>query len=349
MLTKRKDGRWQKYITVDGKRVYFYSGESSQSKAEQDISRQILDYQNEAYKEKHNFQCLADAMLAEKENTISHNTYQTYKYALLHLAPFNDKNIEDITPLMVQNLLDTLAKKKLSYSAIHKTKVAFGLILDYGIRQNLPLSNFMRSIRLPKSVTKPNIKTPTDDIIKAIKSSLDSSAFGLWAFTLLCTGLRRGELAALQVKDIDFDLNSISVYRSVEYINNAPRLKDAPKTASGVRTVPILSALYTPLYEHCKNLPKEHFVFSGETPFLASTIVNEWSKYQKEIGFKVNQHQLRHAYAKLLYRSGVDVKTAQGLLGHKNFQVTMDIYTEFDKELTARSADKLNSLMNNIL
>ncbi|MGM9551964.1 MAG: tyrosine-type recombinase/integrase [Clostridia bacterium] len=348
-MIKRKDGRWHKYITVSGRRIYFYSTEKSETKADQDISRQILLYKESQYKEKHNFKLLADAMLEEKEAAVSHSTYQSYKFALLHLAPFFDKYIEDITPLMLQNLLDSLAKQKLSYSSIHKSKITFGLVLDYGIRQGLTLSNYMRSIRLPKSLSKPHIATPADDVIKAIKDSVNTTSFGLWAFTLLCTGLRRGELAALQVKDIDFFTNTISVYRSVEYIDNKPHLKDSPKTASGIRKVPLLSMLREPLFEHCKELPQDYFVFSGETPFLASTIVNEWDKYQKEIGVKVNQHQLRHAYAKLLYRSGVDVKTAQGLLGHKNFQVTMDIYTEFDKELTTNSANKLNTFMDTIL
>ena len=347
-MNKRPDGRWQKAISVNGKRIFFYSTESTEKKAEKDIERQLLAFNEEQYREKHNFKKLAEAMLAEKECMVSHATYQTYKFALQRLSRFFDMDIEDITPEMFRDLLHELSLKQMSYSAIHKTKTTFGLVLDYGIRKGLPISNYLRSIKLPKGVKAPRIATPADDVIKTIKNSVSTSSFGLWAFTLLCTGLRRGELAALQIRDIDFIANSISVNRSVEFIGNKPQLKDSPKTESGVRRIPLLSMLREPLYEHCKNQPADNFVFSGEAPFLASTIVNEWEKYQKEIGIKVNQHQLRHAYAKLLYRSGVDVKTAQGLLGHKNFQVTMDIYTEFDKELTEGSANKLNSLMSSI-
>lgn len=347
-MFKRKDGRWQKVVYINGVRKYFYSAESTERKAERDIAHQLVAYNEADHRTKHNFSVLADAMLAEKEKTVSYNTYQTYKYALLHLAPFNKMDIEEITPIMFQNLLDGLAKKQYSKSAIHKAKVTFGLVIDYGIRQGLPISNYLHSVKLPKTKTTQAVATPDDEVIRLIKNSVNTSFFGLWALTLLCTGLRRGELAALQVRDIDFNRNVISVYRSVEFIGNEPHLKDFPKSISGIRQIPILSALREPLFEHCKPLPLDDFVFSGQSPFLASTIVNEWNKYQKEIGVKVNQHQLRHAYAKLLYRSGVDVKTAQGLLGHKNFQVTMDIYTEFDKELTLTSASKLDSFINTI-
>lgn len=348
-MYQRKDGRWHKIVSVNGRRKDFYSTAATKKKAERDIELQLIEYNVKEEYERHNFKILADKMLEEKEPLISYNTYQCYKYSLQRLSPFYEMNIEDVTPSMLQNILDDLARKQYGKSAIHKTKVTFGLIFDYAIRQGLSVTNFVRSVKLPKTPPTPKISTPDDDVIRVITSSVKTATFGLWALTLLCTGLRRGELAALTVGDIDFSRNVISVKRSVEFIGNTPHVKDAPKTASGVRRVPIIDLLREPLFEHCKTLPPDYFVFGGQEPYLASTIVNEWKKYQKAIGVKVNQHQLRHAYAKLLYRSGVDVKTAQGLLGHKNFQVTMDIYTEFDKELTASSSDKLNDLINKIL
>ena len=59
-----------------------------------------------------------------------------------------------------------------------------------------------------------------------------------------------------------------------------------------------------------------------------------WARYIKGIDVNITQHQLRHAYSFLLYRSGIDVKTAQYLLGHSNYATTMNIYTDFDKEKT---------------
>lgn len=348
-MIKRKDGRFQKIVTIDGNRKDFYSSEPTEKKAEKDIDRQLLKYKAELHHKKHNFKLLADAMLEAKEQDVAYNTYQCYKYALEHLSPFFDNDIEEITPVMLQDLLDALGKKKYSYSAVHKTKVVFGLVIDYGIRSGLPLTNFTPSVKIPKSAKKPKRTTPDDYVIKAIKNSVDTSPLGLWCFTLLCTGLRPGELVALQVQDVDFEKNSISVYRSVEYIGNKPHLKDAPKSESGIRTIPLLAELRDILYEHCLNLDAEDFIFSGKEPMLKSTMYNEWDKYKKELSVELTQRQLRRAYAKLLYRSGIDVKTAQGLLGHASFQITMDVYTEFDKELTLASANKVNALMNKIL
>ena len=69
-------------------------------------------------------------------------------------------------------------------------------------------------------------------------------------------------------------------------------------------------------------------------------------KYTATIGYRFTNHQLRHAYAKLLYKAGVDPKTAQRLLRHADIQTTMNIYTEFDEEVTQASVKKANEYLN---
>ena len=58
-----------------------------------------------------------------------------------------------------------------------------------------------------------------------------------------------------------------------------------------------------------------------------SNFTRLWDKYRTETGLNITPHQLRHAYATTLYDAGIDIKTAQYLLGHANIQTTMDIYT----------------------
>ena len=53
-------------------------------------------------------------------------------------------------------------------------------------------------------------------------------------------------------------------------------------------------------------------------------------------------HQLRHSYATMLYDADVDVKTAQKLLGHADFSVTMKIYTNLSTEKERAGIEKLN-------
>lgn len=347
-MKRRPDGRYQKKITIDGISKMFYSSADTERKATLDIQRQLLAYEEKLHKKKHNFLELAEAMLLEKEKTVSHSTCESYRHALKHLKSFYDMDIQDITAPMVQSCLIDMSKRKFSSSAISKTKITFGLVLNYAILNNVPVNNFMSSIKLPKSAVKNKIGSASDNDISSITKTAQTSKFGMWGLILLYTGMRRGELAALQKRDIDFKSGTIRVWRSVEYVQNNPVLKNMPKSISGVRDIPILTVLEEPLREYCKTIPNEHFLFGGDKPLTETVLKRRWKNYCNEIGIQIHQHQLRHAYAKILYRAGVDPKTAQGLLGHADIQTTMNIYTEFSNDVTVKSVNKINQFINDL-
>jgi site-specific recombinase XerD len=58
----------------------------------------------------------------------------------------------------------------------------------------------------------------------------------------------------------------------------------------------------------------------------------------------VTPHIFRHTYATRLFHNGVDIKTAQYLLGHSSIQVTLGIYTHLEKE----NIEKFSEIVNNI-
>ena len=345
-LTKRKDGRWQKkIITSEGKTKYFYSSEKTEQKASKDIERQLLLYNGVIYSESHNFGMLVEQMLEHKQQEVSYKTYESYKISSNHLKSFYDMNIEDITPLDLKQLLDNMKKEKYSKSAIQKTKITFGLVYNYAIvYKNLPIVNFAKDVKLPK-ISQSKVKSPNKEIISAIIKQYDSVPFGMWAFILLCTGMRRGELVALQRKNIDFEKREISIERSAAFVNNQAVVKSMPKTISGIRKIPILDMLYLPLKDMCENIAPEEYIFGEAKPLSETAVKKRWKKYCNTLEIDLHMHQLRHAYAKLLYMSNVDAKTAQGLLGHSSITVTMDIYTDFSEEMSNKSTSIINNTL----
>ena len=337
-MYKRKDGRFCKAITIDGKRVFFYSKAPSEREAERDIQSQLLNYRTETHTEKHNFWKIAQRVIENKERTCGYKTIETYTVALKHLSEFSERNIEDIKPNELQALLNRMLLEKYSKSAMQKVKVLYSLILKRAVLEGVELGTdyFLKAVSIPKT-PKAKTSAPDEDIIKKIIESGDE-----WALCLLFTGLRRGELAALQKQDVDFENGLIHVTKSVEYIHNQPHVKPTPKTESSIGDVPILSVLKPILLKLTKNARKGDFLFGGIKPLSETQVKKRWQKFCTENGIAVKGHQLRHAYATILYRSGVDVKTAQRLLRHADFSTTMNIYTDFEKNVTAEAVKKID-------
>ena len=343
-MKRRPDGRWQKIKTINGKKVAFYSTADTEKKAIKDIENQMLAYSQKEEYNKHNFKALADQMIEHQSENITYNTLQSYTYSLKYLEPLFDYNIEEIKPSKVQALIDDMVnKKKYSFSAVSKAKIVFGLVMDYAIvHEELPINNFSKSIKVPKNASKGKVSSPPKEVTSLIIENADKVEFGMWPFVFLCTGLRRGEQAALKRKNINFEKNEIYIDDAVEFIVNQPNLKGKPKSDASIDTVPILDILKPKLQELCKDLEPEEFVFGKTKPLTKTQIDKGLKKYCKTLGYSFTGHQLRHAYAKLLYKAGVDVKTMQRLLRHADFKTTMNIYTEFSNEVTNNSVTKIN-------
>ena len=56
-------------------------------------------------------------------------------------------------------------------------------------------------------------------------------------------------------------------------------------------------------------------------------------------------HQLRHTFACILYKAGIDVKQALQWTGHKDLRVLLDIYTHLDSQDNQKSIDKVNQFL----
>lgn len=71
-----------------------------------------------------------------------------------------------------------------------------------------------------------------------------------------------------------------------------------------------------------------------------------WDNYRNETGLNATQHQLRHTYATMLFESGVDIKTAQDLMGHKDIRTMLQIYTHLSAAHKERNISKLDNYIS---
>ena len=59
-------------------------------------------------------------------------------------------------------------------------------------------------------------------------------------------------------------------------------------------------------------------------------------------------HELRHSYAVAAIKSGDDIKTVQGNLGHATASFTLDIYGHVTEQMKRESADRMEQFIKNV-
>lgn len=148
----------------------------------------------------------------------------------------------------------------------------------------------------------------------------------------MTTGLRIGEVCALKYSDINFKKNTLSVSRSVKRINipgesSFLEVSD-PKTISSNRIVPIIPELSEILERSCNDL--ECFISSGEKdkPLEPRSYRVKYERILRKLEIEHHTfHDLRHTFASRCINSGADARAVADILGHKNVDMTLNVYT----------------------
>lgn len=341
-MKKRKDGRWVKSKNINGKRVYFYSSETTERKAIRDIENQMLNYCDKEENGK-TFQEVADEWEENHYKELQWQTSNRYKSLVSHLTEaFGTYYIKNITSKDVELFFNRLVQQKYSTKSLKDQMSITKMIFKYAVINEYINNNVTEYLRPPKGKPKVTRESLTDEEIKIIENNIFRD-FGKLAYFLLYTGLRKGEALALTYGDIDFKNNIISVTKSIEHHNNTPHLK-LPKTEAGIRNVPLLNNVKAILPKKYKN---NDIVFSQNGNYMTSSYFNKnWQKYKKDSGIDVTPHQLRHTFATLLYEWNIDVKDSQTLLGHSDIATTRNIYTHVRKSRLEYTADIINKRLS---
>lgn len=333
---RRTDGRLVKTITDPrtGKRVYFYGA------TEREISRKILEYQ-EQRQHGRTFAEVAEEWWGVHVPTIAYKTMRSYKPAKERaVAEFGKRLIKELKPRELEALLKKMARDGLAQKTVKNQRLILNLIFDYAVLEGDIDVNPCSSVSVPRDLKKSprTAASATDE--KIVRESAD---VWLFPYLALMTGMRRGEILALQWKDIDFENDLIRVTKSIYHEGNRPVVK-APKTEAGYRVIPLLEPLKDTLLA-VETRPPEGYIISndgGASPLSNRQYVNASDMYKKKTGVTCTAHQLRHSFATIAFECGVPVKSVQEILGHKQLSTTMDIYTDFRKKAFSEAVNLLN-------
>ncbi len=165
-------------------------------------------------------------------------------------------------------------------------------------------------------------------IEKYILESKKKRLFGI----IICfyTGLRIGELLALEWSDVDLENGRLNVNKSCHYgrdVNGVyKRIVEAPKTESSDRIVPIPHEL-TKYFKMMDTGDCLNVVSHNGKPVPTRTYQAAFTSILKKLGIENRCfHSIRHTFATRALESGMDVRTLSELMGHKNPSVTLSRY-----------------------
>ena len=280
----RKDGRWEARIalgTADGKRKYrsVYGKTREEAEYKLMIARQEQAESftvTEMTVRELTAEWLHHAKLRLKESTVANYRMKTEK----HLLPaFGDMQCCELTCRKVYDFIEKKLSEGLSPRYVSDMIVLMKSIYRYASRE-YHIRNVLDGIILPKSQkSEPALLSPEQQ--KQLKAHLSAnpSHTALGIALAMHTGIRIGELCALQWEDIDLEKRILTVRKTMQRIqtpNGEKRTKlviTAPKSSKSIREIPIPACMMPMLREYAGKA--EEYVLSGSMkPVEPRTIKN---------------------------------------------------------------------------
>ena len=351
-LWKNKSGVHSCYeitFSVDGKK-YRKSGYKTKLDAQLDLKNVVKNTDTDI-----TFGLLANEYLNRHcELNCKQSTKNLYDcYLNCNLDSLKKKYAKEICKRDIENLVLNLKSKGLVNKSINGIITFVQAILNYGVENKFLNENpILKFKRLPQ--IKPPIHFLTEKQITTFLDVCKEFAPKYYAFfsTAIYTGMRRGELLALEWSDIDFKKHRIKINKQIY-----KGVKQATKT-NKERVIDIPDNLVNILIEHKKSnniLSKLVFHSNGKPlhPYTMESVYfhplikkcNEVLDEENQIE-KIRFHDLRHTYATYLLSNGVPVKYIQEQLGHSTARMTLDTYASFMPSVKFGALDLLKNIQN---
>ena len=233
-----------------------------------------------------------------------------------------------------------LKEHGLSPRMVQCVHVVLNKALEHAVEEKLILMNPAKKCKIPKNTYKEMNILP-EALIGPYLSA--AKAHGILApmYLELTTGLRRGELLALRWEDLDVQNRTLSINKSVAR-QDGKLVISTPKTPNSIRTVLLPTDTVKLLVEEHEKHPANPYLFpsprTGET----------WDPD----GFRrlhVRFHDMRHTFATLSLKSGVDVRTLSETLGHFSAGFTLSTYVHSTPGMKQSAADAIGNTIRNAI
>ena len=291
------------------------------------------------------------------------NTKQFYRNCMEnHLFPaLGDCPLEKLSTIQIQRAINEMSEHGRNHYYSHiplkettlSPRIVQGILgilrksLDQAVAEKLILSNPAANCKAPKTVRKEMKVLPEELIGPYLHEAKQRGVFAP-LYLELTSGLRRGELLALLWKDLNVKDRTLSVTKSVCRIDHQ-LVVSQPKTKNSLRLLTLPESTVQILLEEHEKHPDNPYMFpspkTGEMLDPASFRAMH-DRILEAIGAEhVRFHDMRHTFATLALKNGVDVRTLSEMLGHYSAGFTLSTYVHSTPSMRVQAADTIGQMI----
>ena len=216
--------------------------------------------------------------------------------------------------------------------------------LDKAVSEKLLFRNPADACRLPPAKTREMQVLTPEEIQRLLIQAKEDGCFELLLLEL-STGLRLGEICALQWDNLNFRTGELRVERQVHRVNGE-LVASPPKTKAANRSVILPAPVLAVLREYRKGITSRWMFPSPaneDSPRDPAAVRKRLQTVLERAGCKrVRFHDLRHTFCAASLEHGMDIKTLSTIIGHVSSSTTLDIYAHVTDEMRRTAAVKID-------
>ena len=369
-IRRKPNGRWEGRYTLGidpatGRAIQKSVSAKTRAECKEKLDRAIRD--NRGIPMDHN----EDYTVAEwcrlwfetySKPVIRPNTAKNYRNIIEnHIVPaIGMVKLKRLTAIQIQQMynnskakgrvqrFDTQTNAALSGSTVRRIHMVLSSALKQAVKERIIPYNPCDNCRIPRKEHREMTIIPPEKLGVYLREAEKYGVLPMF-FLELSSGLRRGELLALLWKDLNVKDRTLSVTKSVCRIDHQ-LVVSQPKTKNSLRLLTLPESTVQILVEEHEKHPDNPYMFpspkTGEMLDPASFRAMH-DRILEAIGAEhVRFHDMRHTFATLALKNGVDVRTLSEMLGHYSAGFTLSTYVHSTPSMRVQAADTIGQMIS---
>ncbi len=363
-IYQRKDGWWVAAVSGGYDETGRHLRRSVYGKSKAEVREKLLALQSQVKSagrvKRPSVETLTSFLTAWVDHVVKpkvrETTYRSYEMTMrVHIFPHVGKvRLDEFRVADVRQL-----QRRVAATASPRTQRLVHTVLHSALKEavrdeRISLNPCGRELVDAPRYTPQQIRPLTTEQAQALLDAARGDRLEALYVLALTTGMRSGELFALHWEDVDLNVGSLSVRRSLQNINGKTLLVE-PKTRAGKRRIDLASLAVAALREHRKRLLAEGlaasalvFPSSSGSPLQSRNVTRRsFEPLLAKAGLpRIRFHDLRHTFATTMLTQGVHPKVVQEMLGHSKIVVTLDTYSHCVPSMQKEAAARLDSIFS---